>query len=65
MKRSDVPPDQVDFEVEYRALLQLLDFDSVRFGVDEDCAAFVDNQPVGDNLLTTPMEGLYCDCLRF
>ena len=65
MKRSDVPPDQVDFEVEYRALLQLLDFDSVRFVVDEDCAAFVDNRPVGDNLLTTPMEGLYCDCLRF
>ena len=58
MKRSDVPPDQVDFEVEYRALLQLLDFDSVSFVVDE-------NQPFGNTLLTTVMEGFYCDYLRF
>jgi len=65
VKRSDVPPDQVDFEVEYRALLQLLDFDSVRFVVDENCTAFVENQPVGNTLLTTVMEGLYCDYLRF
>ena len=65
MKRSDVPPDQVDFKVEYRALLQLLDFDSVRFVVDKDCTAFIQSQPIGDNLLTTTMEGLYYGFLSF
>ena len=63
IRRSDVPPDQVDFEVEYVALLQLLDIDPVRLVVDEECAAFIDNQPAGDDMLTIASEGGSCGFL--